>query len=492
MKKISTLFKKDPNDLGRVVNELNPENEWVINGEGIATRKFDGICSSIIGGDIHKRFDVKKGKKVPEGAIPCQEPDSKSGHHPHWVKCDRSKPEDKYFFEAFDALENKEDGTYELCGETVSTERFSKNFNVEKVKGHKLIKHASEILELPELTFEALRDYLSNPDNDIEGIVFHHKTDGRMCKLRKKDFGISRKKEEMIILFPSEPFSSKEVDSAFHGEYEAAKLVGFKVHLFDHDEFVKNGELKTSLVRTPIELDNQVIILRGWMLNQEQYASLYGRLWAMGFTLINTPDEYVNCHHFPKSYPHFMHESSRAWWSNDEYRGDIEWDNINWQPVRDFFGTDVIIKDYVKSEKNNPDLFILPMSLSKEEFALRVKQFVEARGKLFNKGIVFKAVVSLKKYENVTNEWRIFYLNNEIFYLNLNVESENELPKAGFAEFLKWLKISKDIKSNFFTIDVAEKEDGTWMILETGDGQVSGLPSKGMPLAFYTQLKEKF
>lgn len=192
MKKINTLFKKDPNDLSSVINEINPENEWVINGEGIATRKFDGICCSIIDGNIHKRFDVKKGKVAPIGAIPCQEPDVKSGHHPHWVMCDRNKSEDKFFFEAFDVLENKEDGTYELCGERVSTERFSQNFNVEKIKGHQLIKHGCEILDLPGLNFEAIRDYLSNPNNDIEGIVFHHKNDDRMCKIRKKDFKIKR------------------------------------------------------------------------------------------------------------------------------------------------------------------------------------------------------------------------------------------------------------------------------------------------------------
>ena len=29
MKKISTLFKKDTNDLGRVINDMNPENQWV-------------------------------------------------------------------------------------------------------------------------------------------------------------------------------------------------------------------------------------------------------------------------------------------------------------------------------------------------------------------------------------------------------------------------------------------------------------------------------
>ena len=64
------------------------------------------------------------------------------------------------------------------------------DFNPEKIKGHHLIKHGITVLDLPALEFEALKQYLINPENDIEGIVFHHKTDGRMCKLRKSDFGI--------------------------------------------------------------------------------------------------------------------------------------------------------------------------------------------------------------------------------------------------------------------------------------------------------------
>lgn len=185
MKKISTLFKKDPDNLGRVINEINIENQWVFDGEAIATRKFDGTAIAIINGELYKRYDVKKGKQAPVDAIPCQEADPISGHHPHWLKCDRNKAEDKYFFEGFDALENKEDGTYELCGEKVQS-------NPEKINGHKLIKHGSEVLQLPSLNFEDLKLYLSDPSNDIEGIVFHHKSDGRMCKLRKSDFGIRR------------------------------------------------------------------------------------------------------------------------------------------------------------------------------------------------------------------------------------------------------------------------------------------------------------
>ncbi len=97
MKKISTLFLKDPNDLSRVINEIDPENEWVIKGEGIATRKYDGMACAIIYGELYKRMDVKKGREIPAGAIACQEPDKVTGHHPHWVKCMREKNEDKLF-----------------------------------------------------------------------------------------------------------------------------------------------------------------------------------------------------------------------------------------------------------------------------------------------------------------------------------------------------------------------------------------------------------
>ena len=185
MKKISTLFKKDPANLARVINEINAENKWVFEGHAIATRKFDGTAVAIMNGELFKRYDVKKGREVPAGAIACQEPDEKSGHHPHWLKCIPGTPGDKYFFEAFDKLENKEDGTYELCGPKVQG-------NPEKREAHELVKHGNEVLELPSLGFEALKKFLADDSNDIEGIVFHHKVDGRMCKLRKKDFGIKR------------------------------------------------------------------------------------------------------------------------------------------------------------------------------------------------------------------------------------------------------------------------------------------------------------
>jgi hypothetical protein len=184
MKKISTLFKKDPNDLRLVINEVNPENQWVYDEPGIPTRKFDGTACVIINGQLYARYDVKKGKQVPVDAIPCQEPDEITGHWPHWIKCERTNPQFKYHFEGFDNLVELQDGTYELCGPKVQS-------NAEGFKSHQLILHGCVRLFLNNFSFESVKNFLSDPDINIEGIVFHG-TMGKMCKIRKSDFGIKR------------------------------------------------------------------------------------------------------------------------------------------------------------------------------------------------------------------------------------------------------------------------------------------------------------
>ncbi len=184
MKKITTLFKKDPNDLGRVINEIHPDSAWVFEEHNVlATRKFDGTACAIIEGHLYKRYDVKKGKSVPDGAIPCQEPDAITGHWPHWIKCDRNDPANRWHFEAYDNLGAFYDGTFELCGPKVQG-------NPEKFERHVLVRHGDEELtDCIGWSFEELKEYLTK--KDIEGIVFHG--DGnKMCKIRKSDFGIKR------------------------------------------------------------------------------------------------------------------------------------------------------------------------------------------------------------------------------------------------------------------------------------------------------------
>jgi len=191
MKKITTLFKKDPKNLKLVTPEIDPENEWALDpAVSVATVKLDGTACAIIRGRLHKRYDAKNGKPVPSDAIPCQDPDATTGHWPHWIPCKREDPADKWHFEALDRIEgSRNEGTYELCGPKVQG-------NPEGLGVHILKRHGDiKISGISELSFDGIKSFLSNPVYDIEGIVFHHKIDGRMCKIRKSDFGIKRQQK---------------------------------------------------------------------------------------------------------------------------------------------------------------------------------------------------------------------------------------------------------------------------------------------------------
>ena len=189
MKKIPCLFARDFTDKRRPVllRDVSP-------GCGVGHRRRGGsnaqarrdrVCSHRW---EFKRYDVKKGKSVPQGAIPCDEPDPITGHWPHWIEVG-SEPDSRYHVEAFTGLRSSDgsrfrprepiaDGTYELVGPKVQG-------NPEGFAEHTLVRHGTEAVDPPR-TWDGLRDFLASYDG--EGIVFHH-PDGRMCKIRRDDFG---------------------------------------------------------------------------------------------------------------------------------------------------------------------------------------------------------------------------------------------------------------------------------------------------------------
>lgn len=202
MKKIKTLFVIDRNT-DMATDVLTAGAEWVIRGEGKATIKFDGSSAFFSNGKLFKRFGRKlksnfskmarrMGDKfvpedhmfddVPEGAIPCEAaPAAHSLHLPYWVPVGEG-PEDKFHREALaNAGEIKDGATYELVGPKV-------NGNPYKLERHELWEHGSVEFEVTDFTFEGLKKLFAEKLVHEEGLVFHH-PDGRMIKLRRKDFG---------------------------------------------------------------------------------------------------------------------------------------------------------------------------------------------------------------------------------------------------------------------------------------------------------------
>ncbi len=177
MKKMKTVFVIDRENGHVATNEVMKESAWVLDGEGMATIKFDGTSCMIRDGVLFKRFDAKHGKVPPANWEPCEEaPDANTGHWPGWVPV-TDTPENRHHLEGFSNLLDVKDGTFELMGPKI-------NGNKNNLTCHELIKHGSVTVDVTR-TFEGIRDWLSA--NMVEGLVFHH-PDGRMAKIRRKDF----------------------------------------------------------------------------------------------------------------------------------------------------------------------------------------------------------------------------------------------------------------------------------------------------------------
>lgn len=188
MKKIPTLFEKQFDERGKFVgisDKVTPGMEWVLAGDGIATVKIDGAACAVINGLLYKRYDAKRGKTPPEHAIPCDDPDAITGHWPHWVPVEPFNKTDKWFLEAalnamnIDGVHSLEDGTYEAIGPHFNGNPYNLATDV-------LERHGSEVVELPDRSYEGIRNWLET--HEQEGLVFWRDGEPR-CKIRRKDFG---------------------------------------------------------------------------------------------------------------------------------------------------------------------------------------------------------------------------------------------------------------------------------------------------------------
>jgi hypothetical protein len=182
MKKIPCLFVRvfDGPRKSTLTDEITFGCEWVMSGEGTASRKWDGTACTVIDGRLYKRYDAKAGKMPPVNGIPCQDPDPITGHWPHWIPIDYATSNDRWHIEAWGREVSFADGTYELVGPKI-------NGNPEQRAEHVLIRHGADVMDVPR-TKDGIRVFLES--NRIEGIVFAH-PDGRMCKIRRADFGFS-------------------------------------------------------------------------------------------------------------------------------------------------------------------------------------------------------------------------------------------------------------------------------------------------------------
>lgn len=221
MKKIPTVFERDPQDRSRVVDRWAPGTEWVREGYGVATLKFDGASCMVLGHRLYKRYEAearyakasdpgrgrfgeRDGKSegfvwtrpLPDGFIPADAVDPVTLKQPGWVPVLSERPEDRWHVEAVRAVGavscadvDLEDGTYELVGPKVQG-------NPEGFKTPTLVRHPGRLIEDFPRTFPEILAYFSRENWNGEGVVWWEdpdRPDCRKAKVKVRDFGLTRR-----------------------------------------------------------------------------------------------------------------------------------------------------------------------------------------------------------------------------------------------------------------------------------------------------------
>lgn len=297
----------------------------------------------------------------------------------------------------------------------------------------------------------------------------------------------------MRTLFCSDELNPRAVDSCYENEAIAAAESRLQPGLIDFTA-IRRGNADAA-VRFLHKSDAvETVVYRGWMLTPVEYRLLHDSLAALNLRMINSPEEYLNCHWFPNSYSEVEEWTPRSVWVPIP---DSPWDMDAIANVLNQFGTSpVIVKDYVKSRKHEwKEACFIPDASDRKHAAQVISRFIELQEDDLQGGLVFREFVDFepvgthpKSGMPLTLEYRLFVLDGKVIAASPYWEGQNHTKQPPVADFEKRLR---HIKSHFFTCDIAKEADGRWLIVELGDGQVAGLPERCNPEKFYKSIARR-
>ncbi len=337
----------------------------------------------------------------------------------------------------------------------------------------------------------------------------------------------------MLALYPSYPGRPRDPDPAFEGEVALAKAAGFEIGFVDL-ELQFGGEV---ILRKIPEGEHEVIY-RGWLVKPEDYQRLDAMLKERGCRLLESPEAYEEAYSFPRWYPKLKAWTPRSiiidgttfdldavadrveqafqtrlpeaaqeelrqhaeFMAGAKARGEFWTGHLRTDLMELPGPRPVMVKDFVKSQKGNWfEACLIPDARDKEHVKKVVARFLELGAPLVG-GLVFRQFEYFKQIGNhpkshmpVINEWRAFMLWGKCVYLApyWSAGDYSGVAKPEPALFEDIVKQSGLI-SPFIGLDMAERNDGTWDVIEINPGGATGIPEGGNGVDFYKALRTGF
>lgn len=242
----------------------------------------------------------------------------------------------------------------------------------------------------------------------------------------------------MRMIYPFNPLNEREADDPYQEEYAFLRSRGVACSLFNFDT------LDLSQFRPkPAIVSGETVLYRGWMLNPERYQRLASLIEEKGGSLLTTYQAYVRCHHLPNWY-----EACQAYTAESRF---FSYDDELVSHVSALGWSQYFVKDFVKSNSTQRG----SIASSPEEVKEIADLIHHYRGGLEG-GVAVRRVESYR----VETEQRYFVFHGKVY------------GPIGDAPSIVH-EIATHVDAPFYSVDVVQRDDGVYRLVELGDGQVS-------------------
>jgi hypothetical protein len=240
------------------------------------------------------------------------------------------------------------------------------------------------------------------------------------------------------LLYPSDYFDKSKPDELYADECLAARVAGFSCSVYSPDDF-DSGRFRPR----PALAEQEDVAYRGWMLTPVSYGRLLSAVEEGGGTMLTSVAQYCLCHHLPEWYAAVEEFTP----STVVLAKDADYESA----LTDKGWSAYFVKDYVKS-----------LTTSRGSVAKSVAEITEIVGLIEKYRGEIEGGVCVRHFESFLpgTEERYFVYRGRAYAKDGSVPPIVE-------------QIALRIDSPFFSVDIAQRDDGVARLIELGDGQVS-------------------
>lgn len=252
----------------------------------------------------------------------------------------------------------------------------------------------------------------------------------------------------------------------------AAKLVGCQVYHFPPD-FSECGDAEAALWLVPKSAERRLGVWIGYIPTTERYAQIYEAALAKGIQLVNTPSQHRIAEEFDAAYPLLreLTPDSVIISGTNECEAAVA-----------RLGFPIFVKGAVQSRKSRGWKACVAETV--DELRRLANTLLELENRSRGR-VVLRKVVALRHTRRsgegfpLGREYRLFIYRGEVLGMGYYWEGDDPMKALTADEESQVrtlaLEAAGRLQVPYVAIDIGQLEDSSWIVIEAGDAQFSGV-----------------